>query len=301
MEQTSSKPLIWAIVIAAIVLLVASGAWAYLRNAADTESAGSTTVSETVVADEMPVTEIGKEPAQRTLPVSSGAGFAQESDKIRVVSPNGGETLEIGKTYDVTWENYLGKEDLLIALIVTSTNGQAYTKIIAGGVPAAASGAYKWTVTSEDTANNYRIEVYPAGSREYVGRSLSSFKVSGSPVIVVDSPAPNARVDLGKPVAVAGKARGIFGEGEFDIRVSYFPDGKRQVISQTLARRVPGERGDNWMSGEFVDFTATLDLSKSPVCNVNVEFFKRDDMRKQQNPLYILPLWLYGNENCLEG
>ncbi|OGG48509.1 hypothetical protein A2678_03360 [Candidatus Kaiserbacteria bacterium RIFCSPHIGHO2_01_FULL_53_31] len=108
-----------------------------------------------------------------------GASFVPEQDRIQVSSPNGGEKLEVGKTYDVRWTNYSGKEPLTIALQATTPSNQVSVKIVASSVPAASTGTYKWIVTSESAENRYRIEVYPAGGRELVGRSKDFFTISG--------------------------------------------------------------------------------------------------------------------------
>src|SRR3989344_5185489 len=108
-----------------------------------------------------------------------GASFVPEQDRIQITSPKGGEKLEVGKTYDVRWTNYSGKEPLTIALQATTPSNQVSVKIVASSVPAASTGTYKWIVTSESAENRYRIEVYPAGGRELVGRSKDFFTISG--------------------------------------------------------------------------------------------------------------------------
>jgi hypothetical protein len=93
--------------------------------------------------------------------------------------------LEVGKIYDIRWTNYSGQESLTIALQATTPNNQVSVKIIASSVPAASTGNYKWTVTSESPDNKYKIEVYPAGGRELVGRSKDFFTISSEQLITV--------------------------------------------------------------------------------------------------------------------
>jgi len=221
-----------------------------------------------------------------------------EKDHIQVLSPKGGEKLEVGKTYDIRWSNYDGNEPLIINLQSTSLDDKRSVKTIASRVPAALEGSYKWVVTSESPDDKYKIEIYPAGGREIVGRSKDFFTISGERLIIITSPKPNDRVNLTQPIVITGKAKNVFNEGEFDISVSYILDNQKKFVARAIANCNITGNGCDWISGNFVDFKATLDLSSNPVCYAEVEFYKRDDKTSQIQPLYVLPLYLFGNENC---
>lgn len=227
-----------------------------------------------------------------------GASTVAEKDRIQIVYPNGSEKLEVGKAYDIRWTNYSGKEPLTIALQATTPDNKVSAKIVASNIPATSTGSYKWTVTSESPDNKYKIEVYPAGGRPLVGRSNDFFTISGEQLITITSPKPNDRVNLTKPVIITGKARNVFGEGEFDISASYLLDNQKQIVARALATCNITGNGCDWTSGNFVDFKSTLDLSSAPVCYVSVEFYKSYDNPQQTQPFYVLPLYLFGNENC---
>lgn len=62
------------------------------------------------------------------------ASTVAEKDRIQITSPKGGERLEVGKTYDVRWTNYSGKEPLTIALQATTPSNQVSAKIVASNV-----------------------------------------------------------------------------------------------------------------------------------------------------------------------
>ena len=232
-----------------------------------------------------------------------GASIIPEEDKIQIIFPKGGEKLEIGKSYDIRWANYfLIKEPLTIALHTTAPDNKVYAKIIASNVPAASSGSYKWKVTSESLDNKYKIEVYPSGGREMVGRSKDFFTIFGENLITVTYPKPNAnpndKINASQPIVITGKARNVFNESEFDVSASYILSDKKQVIAKTFATCNITGNGCDWISGNFVEFKATLDLSSAPVCYVSVEFYKRDEKTPQTQPFYVLPLFLYGNGSC---
>lgn len=231
-----------------------------------------------------------------TIP-GQGASQIEEKDHIKVISPNGGENLQVGSAVTIQWTNYKSQEPLTIALQSTDSSGQTSSKIVAFNVPASLT-SYKWTVTSEDRNSKYKIEVYPAGGRNYIGRSKDFFKIIGEQLIIINSPLPNARVNINNPLVISGKAKKVFGEGEFDISASYILDGRKQVVTSGIASCNLTGNGCDWTSGNFVDFKSTLDLSKSPVCYLSLEFYKRNDKTGYGQAFYIIPLWLYGNSNC---
>ncbi len=228
--------------------------------------------------------------------VPQGASYVPEEGRIQVSYPKGGEVLEIGKTYEIKWTNYSGNDPLSINLQVTTPDNKTSTKLITSN--AAATGSYKWTVTSESTNNKYKIEINPADGRELVGRSKDFFTITGDQLITAVLPQAHARINANQPLVITGKAEKVFGEGEFDLTVSYVLDGKKQIVTRGIATCNLVGDGCDWASGNLIDFKATLDLSKSPVCFVNVEFLKRDERTPQVNPFFTLPLWLYGINDC---
>lgn len=147
----------------AIIAVLLAGAGYYLANQSVTPTPNP----------EIPINTVVKP--------SPGTTVVPEIGRIQVTSPKGGEVWQIGSSHVIAWTNYAGKEPLTIALQTTSPNGQGSAKIIAENVPAASTGSYTWTVTSENTDNKYKIEVYPAGGRELLGRSNDYFTLKVSP------------------------------------------------------------------------------------------------------------------------
>jgi hypothetical protein len=279
MNNSSNKSSVGIIaLIIGLVVVVAAGFYLYKTDSVDT----------TLVPIETATTTSAATPGS-----GQGASIVSPEDRIVVAYPAGGETLSIGKTYDVRWANYIGTEALTIALQPAGGS----SKIVATNVSANAT-SYSWLVGSE-VPGKYTIQVYPSGGRPYIGVS-KEFTISGDSLVVVDAPTAGSRVKMNNPVLITGKAKSIFNEGEFGVTATYLLDDKKQGIAQAVATCDLTGNGCDWTSGNLVAFKATLNLSKSPVCSVQVEFYKTEakDSTKTAAPVYTFPLWLYGNDNC---
>jgi len=80
---------------------------------------------------------------QPETPSDTGIWIPKEEEIIRVLFPKGGEKLEIGKTYEIRWANYIANEPLIVGLQVTTPDEKVYLKWIDINVPAAAEGIYR--------------------------------------------------------------------------------------------------------------------------------------------------------------
>lgn len=162
--KNNSKGFIAPLLIAIIALLLAGGGY-YLANLPTAPtSTYSVPVSETS-------TNTVTEPPKENVVIPPGIG------RIQVTSPKGGEVWQIGSSYGISWANYVGTEPLTIALQTSPPTGQTSVRIIAQDVPAASIGRHTWTVPAENTNNKYKVEIYPAGGRELVGRSADYFTI----------------------------------------------------------------------------------------------------------------------------
>ena len=214
-----------------------------------------------------------KKPPTTPSPEGEGAYIPSEEEIIRILFPKGEEKLEIGNIYEIRWENYIGDEPLTIGLQVTTPDGKTYLKRIAENVPVAASGSYRWTVTSELADSKYKIEVYPEGNRPLVGRSKDFFSITGDLLIVIDTPQPLEEVS--SPIQITGKARRIFSEGEFIVKSVNMGPEWEVVESETIAS-ISGEC--DWMAGEWCNFTAELSFQKGERTAMRMlEFYQKDE------------------------
>jgi len=202
-----------------------------------------------------------------------GAFIPNEKEIIRVLFPKGGERLEIGDTYEIRWENYIGDEPLTIALQVTTLNGKTYLKKIAENIPPIDSGSYRWTVTSEPTDSKYKIEIYPEDNRTLVGRSKDFFFITGDPLITVATPKPLEEVT--SPLKISGKARRIFNEGEFIVRLVGHYLSNKPVLANTIVY----VQDCDWSAGDWCDFEVQLFFPSEKIKNAlaMVEFYQRDE------------------------
>lgn len=222
-----------------------------------------------------------------------GASYVPEEGRIQVLFPKGGEKLEVGKTYNIQWDNYSdGAEPLTIFLLaVSEDNRVVYSEKLAVNVPAKKSGIFSWAV-SQPSFNRYKVEIYPEGGRELVGRSKDFFSITGGKPLVVNPPEPPTPLQtdnlivnnplrnetVSNPIIVKGKARNIFFEGEFAVKLlGYdYPLGhlkyaeSSRVITSTSARIV-GEC--DWTRNQWCDFEATINYPSSGTGVENMLYF----------------------------
>jgi hypothetical protein len=111
-----------------------------------------------------------------------GASTISEESRINVVSPIEGEILNTGGKYYISWDNfdiwvsYLD-DGLNIALEETKSDGTITTEMIASGVSSSVSGEYEWRVPQGSVDSTYKIQIWPFGARNYIGKSGTFFIV----------------------------------------------------------------------------------------------------------------------------
>ena len=93
--------------------------------------------------------------------------------------PKGGEKIEVGNTYKITWQNNSGQIPKTISLHLTSQDGTdyGYKNIITSNIPATNNGSMDWTVdVSFDPKYIYELVIF-GDKREILGRSNSTFSI----------------------------------------------------------------------------------------------------------------------------
>lgn len=109
----------------------------------------------------------------------------EPDDFITVVSPNGGNTLETGKSYNITWDDnfsgnvsiYLFKDDEFDRMITNST---------------ASDGSYTWTVPTDlATGSDYQVAIQSVNNTDIFDFSNSNF--------TIDTPEPEEYITVTSP------------------------------------------------------------------------------------------------------
>ncbi len=268
------------IIIAIVVLVIIAGTgWFFI-------SQDSSTLTDKIAEDK--VTE-----DQEVLDIKGGAGIPPDEALTEVLFPIGGEELEYGQTYSVQWENNSGStRSFTIRLIAYGADNRVISnEKIAGDVIVQEKGVYQWKV-SQPSYNRYKVEIYPEGGRELVGRSTDFFSIIDSDPLVVNPPEPkpplqtdNLIVDLplpdqqvSSPIIITGKARNIFFERQFRVDLlgydyplghPKYAESSRVIISANA--KIVGDC--DWVRGQWCDFEATINYSSSDTGVENMLYF----------------------------
>ena len=113
----------------------------------------------------------------------SDSNFTIEPDGvITVKSPNGGDVINTGDTYNITWDDNIS-ENVRIYLF----QGNRYKQMISNSTPS--DGSYSWTVPTSLTAgDNYEVAIQSVEKGSIYDYSDSSFTIEPDGVITVKSP-----------------------------------------------------------------------------------------------------------------
>lgn len=266
------------LIIGIVILAGAVGYFTFIQKSTPPTENQQPPLGDQSVTDQDLLPNDSNQPQQPRI-IHRGADFVREEDRPRVLFPQGGEELGVGKTYNIRWENYLSDEPLAIDVFAQKDYGTVYVKKLVGNVPAKESGFYAWTV-SEPSYSQYKVQIYAdVGDKFLNGASKNFFTISGGEPLIIKPPEPlqteNLIVStpLGNetvlsPIIVKGKARNIFFEGEFKIELRGYDyplsdpryAESSRVVTSTFARLV-GEC--DWMRGEWCDFEAVINYPSS--------------------------------------
>lgn len=271
-----------SLTILVVLILAIVGTWTFWSSDKNKKSVDYSSLEENV--------KIQEQLGDLENHIDTGAYIPSSEDIIRIVFPNGGEVLEIGKSYNISWENYIGNEPLTIAIEVTTSNGAKYQKRIAENIPAAESGSYNWTATSEMIGNKYKIEVYPEGDRPLVGRSNEFFSITGEPFIIINSPQQLEEIATSS-LKVSGKVRKILSEGEFILR---FTDQSSALLIEKIIK----VENCDWIVGEWCNFEVDLSFEQEKIKDtiVMLNFYQRNEGLGEKL-IYSLPVFGQRSKN----
>ncbi len=235
--------------------------------------------------------------------------FSYGVKSIKVLTPNGGEELEIGKTYKISW-TAKGVDKVGIALF----SGEK-TSWIAKDIPAS-QGSYNWEVyPGEGYGGNFWIAVfeYPWGVKNAIDYANSPFAIVYASSDTCDS--VSIQNDwLFLPSDFQNTRRVFITEGNYDGNLGGLDkvDGICQKEaenlklignwmaliggdedSQTAVKRIgDSPRGQ---SGVFVEAIPTSDLERGVGCHRLIGKDLNDFLAKLSNPVYLDQLRLGKN------
>src|SRR3989344_4956078 len=124
---------------------------------------------------------------QQQLSILRGQNVAPNiSASVTVLSPNGGEKYEGGKTYDIKWSSNSTK-NVDIGLIEGSKDSGQGAGYVALNIPN--SGNYKWSISSSLNTGQYKIFIRPVGGGSVEDVSDCTFTITAVPLTLTNSEA----------------------------------------------------------------------------------------------------------------
>jgi hypothetical protein len=123
--------------------------------------------------------------------------------QVAVTSPNGGETVCPGATFNITWTS---SNVTNVKILLSSDGGNNFTTTLVASTPAS-TGSWTWNVPSNLTAGNtYRVRIEDASNSSVKDESDANFTV-GSPTTITQHP-QSQRVCAGTQVQFTVSATG---------------------------------------------------------------------------------------------
>lgn len=191
-----------------------------------------------------------------------------KNKSLSIIFPKSGDKLEIGKTYEIKWQNYTAGKPLTIGLGVADSSGEiGYVKKISADLSPSIT-SYDWTVTSEQTDKIYKIGIYPSGN-VLQAKWSDNISIIGESLVSINNPKPLEEIK--SPIKLTGKARNIFSKGEFSIQLLNLLGGQSSVIKKVS---VKAASNCNWLIGAWCDFNIELPFSSLDGIKV-VEVYKK--------------------------
>ncbi len=109
----------------------------------------------------------------------------KQQPTIKVISPNGGEVLHQGKTYNITWTHIADPNQKVIITLVPSGDPAKFRKL--GEAPAGANGAgsFSWKIFADvEPGKDYKIWLGNGFyNKNFIDYSDNNFTVAGPPTI----------------------------------------------------------------------------------------------------------------------
>ncbi|MEQ9466757.1 MAG: T9SS type A sorting domain-containing protein [Ekhidna sp.] len=162
---------------------------------------------------------------------------------ITVLTPNGGETLTVGDSYEINWteENTPGTD--LIEIRLSMDGGDNYS-IIADGIFSMFNGSYDWTIPNNPGSNNL-IQIANT-TQAIADESDAAFTIEAAPVPSITLLAPNGgeTLSVGNVYEISWTEQNIPGTDLIEIRLSTDGGDNYSIIADGIFSMFEGSY--NW-------------------------------------------------------
>ncbi|GMU86930.1 MAG: hypothetical protein AMXMBFR48_21710 [Ignavibacteriales bacterium] len=122
---------------------------------------------------------------------------------ITVTAPNGGEIIQPGSTFNVTWSSS-GIANVTIEM--TTNNGLTWSAIVSN---TPSDGLYQWVPSSGISSTNCKIRIYDALDNSPVDESNATFTIISAPAVNVLSPNGSEQYSSGSSQLITWNSQGI--------------------------------------------------------------------------------------------
>lgn len=182
------------------------------------------------------------------------------ADSVTVVTPNGGETLTVGNSYEITWTDTGTVGPVKIEF--SSNNGGSYSTVVASTPN---DGSYDWTVPDDKSALCL-IKITDASVPAVTDTSDAVFTITGPPD-------QNTRGWAGWVQSWLIHLRGLFStaiEASNSIISNYYPVLNKQITGDFFATVVKVHDGDTiTLRTAFRDFDFPLRIANIDAPEMN--------------------------------
>jgi RNA polymerase sigma factor (TIGR02999 family) len=193
-------------------------------------------------------------PTGAALGSGTGVGTIQNDDDatapdVTVVSPNGGEVLDVGSTADIQWTATDGIGVTGVDVLLSRDGGVTYPELLASGI--ANTGSFLWTVTAPSSATAdalVQVKAHDAGCNTGMDVSDAAFQIF-SVVTAVPEGGPITEFALGlvRPNPTGGRAEIDFElPRDATVRLSVVDVRGREVVKLVDRTLAAGRYRSSW-------------------------------------------------------
>lgn len=149
---------------------------------------------------------------ETSSPSFSAEDFIPENRSISIISPNGGETWELGSTHDILWNSSHSSLNVKIELFVGGTISQTIAANESNG------GSYSWEISSAlDVGTDYFIRISYTSPSDIYDDSDNNFTIVSQPTITVMSPNGGENWELGSTQTITWTSNNVSGNVKINL------------------------------------------------------------------------------------